>query len=397
MDSIDLPFATIAAQSGCADVVFVHGLTGNPIETWTSDNSNEPEGKYWPKWLAADLPHLNLYAIGYPASLFAKWARKEMDLFERAKACLEIMASYGLGSRPVVFIGHSLGGLLIKQMLRIGRESSETSWRQIADRCRGVFFLATPHSGASLANILSVVAQIFKSSHVEKLKRDSSDLTELNESFRAFCLTHQMTVVAYYEKFKTSNAAIVVDQASADPGVSGVTPIPVDASHTSICTPDNRHAPIYVSIRSRLLRMVPSPTEGNAALLEDGDDLTLASETDRRDLQTKMIAAGREHEYPFASASQNKFARQFERNGLLNSPPKLHKNILLDIEQRFQNLVFHPLICGDAKHADVSTAVQNLVIDPLADKYKSNAVSATAIMNALYFLTGRCHLRWDKP
>lgn len=95
----DIPFATIAHQSGCADVIFVHGLTGNPINTWSSKGSKEPEGEYWPMWLAADLPHLNIYAVGYPASLFASWAKKEMDLFERAKASLETMSSYGIGTR----------------------------------------------------------------------------------------------------------------------------------------------------------------------------------------------------------------------------------------------------------------------------------------------------------
>lgn len=396
LTSRDISFAKIIDQSGCADVIFVHGLTGNPIDTWTSKGSAEPEGEYWPKWLAADLPHLNMYAAGYPASLFAKWASKEMDLFERAKASLETMASYDIGSRPTVFVGHSLGGLLIKQMLRTARESTEKTWQQIADRCCGVMFLSTPHSGSSLANVLGIVSLGLSSVHVEKLKKDGSDLIELNESFRALCVKQPITVVAYYEKFKTKKATMVVDQSSADPGIGGVTPIPVDADHITICSPESRYAPVYASIRSRLKGIVPEPTAGSAELFDDDGDRSSASETDRRDLQTKMIAAGREHEYPFANASQNKFARVFERRGLLKSPSKLHNDILLDIEQRFQNLVYHPLICTGADQAKVSTAIQDLVIEPLATKYASNAATTTTIMNALYFLTERCHVRWDK-
>lgn len=397
MTTANIPFCQIINQSGCADVVFVHGLTGSPASTWTSKGSAEPEGEYWPLWLAADLPYLNMYAVGYPASLFANWAKKEMDLFERAKASLETMSSYGIGTRPIVFVGHSLGGLLIKQMLRTARDSTEKPWQQISDQCRGVVFLATPHSGSSLANILSFLSLGLKSVHIEKLKSDSSELTELNESFRAHCVKQPMTVVAYYEKFKTGKSIIVVDQKSADPGISGVTPIPVDADHTAICTPESRHSPVYISLKFRLTGMVPPPAIGSLSAFDDADDLSSLSSLDRRDLQTKMIAAGREHEYLFANSSQSKFARLFERTGLLKYPSQLYNDILLDIEQRFQNLVYHPLICAGADHAAVSTAIQEQVVEPLAVKYGSSSATTTTIMNALYFLTERCHLRWDKP
>lgn len=71
--------------------------------------------------------------------------------------------------------------------------------------------------------------------------------------------------------------------------------------------------------------------------------------------------------------------------------------MLLDIEQRFQNLVYHPLICAGADHAAVSTAIQEKVVEPLATKYGTSSATTTTIMNALYFLTERCHVRWDKP
>ncbi|WP_177234356.1 hypothetical protein [Bradyrhizobium sp. cf659] len=38
------------------------------------------------------VPHLDFYTLGYPASLFAQWAKKEMDLYQRAKNVLETLA-----------------------------------------------------------------------------------------------------------------------------------------------------------------------------------------------------------------------------------------------------------------------------------------------------------------
>lgn len=109
-------------------MIFVHGLTGDPVDTWSSDGVTEQEGPYWPRWLVTDLPHLNFYTLGFPASLFAQWAKKEMNLFQRAKNVLELLAAYGFGSRPIVFVCHSLGGLLVKQILRTAKESTEDAW-----------------------------------------------------------------------------------------------------------------------------------------------------------------------------------------------------------------------------------------------------------------------------
>lgn len=110
-----------------------------------------------------------------------------------------------------------------------------------------------------------------------------------------------------------------------------------------------------------------------------------------------MIAAGREHEYPFANDSQSKFARSFAKSGLKTAAARLHTQLLADIEQRFQSLIFHSLICKNADDATVAAAIQTEIVDPLGAKYAAHEASAKTIMNALYFLTERCHVRWDKP
>lgn len=120
------------------DVIFVHGLTGDLKQTWTASKTLETDGPFWPSWLANDLPHLNYFALGFPASLFASWAKKEMDLYERAKSTLEVLAAYGLGTRPLIFSCHSLGGLLVKQLLRTAIESDDRGLNKLAHNCAAV-------------------------------------------------------------------------------------------------------------------------------------------------------------------------------------------------------------------------------------------------------------------
>jgi hypothetical protein len=225
----DFIFRTVAASGGGSDIIFVHGLSGDPVATWTCPGSGELDGDYWPKWIYKDVQGLNVYTLGYPASLFAKWVKREMSLYERAKATLEYLASYEIGPRPIALIAHSLGGLLAKQMIRTGLEASDPSWKAIATNCRLVMFLATPHTGSSLASIFDTILPSLSSSHAVLLQSGNSQLDELNEAYRRFAPNSAIQTAAYYET-QVTKAVIVVDKTAADPGVANTVPIPVEAS-----------------------------------------------------------------------------------------------------------------------------------------------------------------------
>jgi len=49
------------------DIVFVHGLNGHWMKTWTHEN-----GTFWPKDLLPHaLPGARIYSYGYPSQIFA--------------------------------------------------------------------------------------------------------------------------------------------------------------------------------------------------------------------------------------------------------------------------------------------------------------------------------------
>lgn len=112
------------------------------------------------------------------------------------------------------------------------------------------------------------------------------------------------------------------------------------------------------------------------------DDLQERGE-DRRTLLEKMASASREHEYMFANESQNRFAREFIRQGLITTKSRLHGNLLADVEQYFQTLIYYPLICTGVDNAIVSAAILREVVEPLSIKYSANQASTKTIMNAL--------------
>ena len=214
-----LVFQSVCANgAGVFDLVFIHGLTGGPHETWSAENGKHEA--YWPAWFCSDFPGASVNALGFPASVFGKWAKKEMNLYERAENVLEAMVSHEIGTRPLGFVTHSLGGLLAKQILRTSNESGDPDWKAVVTSTKMVAFLATPHNGASLAGVLKHYAKPFTSSHIAALSNDCGQLDDLNNAYREIALAHSIKTVAYYEKFKT-NHVLLVDQHSANPGVSG--------------------------------------------------------------------------------------------------------------------------------------------------------------------------------
>lgn len=374
-------------ESAQFDIVFIHGLTGSPTDTWSCSPCNEPEGGFWPKWLCADLPAAAIYTVGYPASIFGKWGKKDMNLYERGLSVLEHLTASGIGERPLIFITHSLGGLLTKQLLLTAADGADASWKALCANTRLVAFLATPHVGAALAAILKVTLPRFTSQSVQHLSNETGELDQLNDRYRKLAVAHNMKVIAYFEKYKTKNLALVVERASADPGIVGVVPVPIDSDHITICKPSNRDSPIY---RSLLHRVRQHTTDG----LDDSEGREYGKKVDdREDLQSKLVDAGREHEYSWANDLQNRFAQRYYKYGLFSEARKRNDALLSDIEQRFVSHVYHERICKGATSQQIAQAVQAEVIDPLATRYQGSLTEMT-IREALYFLTGQCYVRW---
>lgn len=394
-------FEQIAGGTGSFDVIFIHGLSGDPKGTWTCATATDPSDAYWPLWVAQDVGMANVYALGYPAELFAKWIEESMSLYERAKAVLEYLAGLDFGSRPIAVIAHSLGGLLAKQIIRTGLESEDSDWQKIAKSIKFVAFLATPHSGSSLASVLGFVATKFISKHIETLKAGSTLLDELNQSYKMLVGKQGIATTAYYEMFKTKSVHVVTKE-SADPGVGGVNPIPIDADHATICKPVDRNAPIYRSVLRHLKKFAdgcPQPAS-LAAGKEPGtffaaEDYSTKS-TDRRDLLEKLAAANREHEYRIANEAQNKFAQSYMKLGLHAAAREANDNLLSEVQQRFETHVYLAQICKGASDKAISNAIQIEVVDALVAKYgSSHKLRARTVIEAMYFLTEQCHLRWD--
>ena len=150
--------------SGCdrpdrvADVIFVHGLDGDARTTW---HPKDRPDAFWPAWLGEDVPAVGVWSLGYAVSASA-WKGHTMPLADRATNVLDLLELDGIGRRPIVFICHSLGGLLVKQVLRSAGDFGNPAWKAIATQTKAIVFLSTPHSGADLASWIQYIGGLLR-------------------------------------------------------------------------------------------------------------------------------------------------------------------------------------------------------------------------------------------
>ena len=103
----------------------VHGFYGHPTGTWTHEESN----KCWPKDHVPDemKPHTRVLTFGYNTSHTRPYRRQELsgharDLLKHFNKCPQ---RRGDGCRPIVWIAHSAGGIVVKEALIIARRARQ--------------------------------------------------------------------------------------------------------------------------------------------------------------------------------------------------------------------------------------------------------------------------------
>ncbi|HEY9741458.1 MAG TPA: hypothetical protein V6C90_13290, partial [Coleofasciculaceae cyanobacterium] len=216
------------------------------------------DNNFWPAWLGEELPDVGIWSLGYEVEPL-KWKGNAMPLVDRAINTLALLDSYDIGERPLIFIVHSLGGLLVKQMLRHAQDFGTPRWQAIVEQTRGIVFLSTPHSGSDMASWIKHIGGILQTTvSVDELEAHHSRLRELNLLYRNHERLKQIPMEVYCET-RTTKGILVVNQTSADPGIAGVIPIPMDYDHISICKPESKNSPIYRRVKRFIQEHLTTP------------------------------------------------------------------------------------------------------------------------------------------
>ncbi|XP_036269361.1 protein SERAC1 isoform X3 [Pipistrellus kuhlii] len=204
----------------------------------------------WPKtWLARDCPALRIISVEYDTSLSdwrARCPTERKTIAFRSNELLQKLRAAGVGDRPMVWVSHSMGGLLVKKMLLEASQNPEMS--SVIDNTRGIIFYSVPHHGSHLADYsVNVRYLLFPSLEVKELSKDCPALKALQDDFLKFAKDRNFQVLSFVETLPTCIGSMlklhVVPVDSADLGIGDL--IPVDVNHLNICKPKKKDAFLY--------------------------------------------------------------------------------------------------------------------------------------------------------
>jgi hypothetical protein len=224
-------------------------------------------GTLWPRWVAKDTG-CPVWLLGYDAAL-SGWQAGAMPLPFQGNTVLEALSTApGLEGQPLVLIGHSLGGLVIKTALQDVGNGGVPRFQWVLDCLKGVVFVATPHMGAELATLAAALRLAMRTNdQVGNMKLHDPHLAKLNQHFlllqkkrgfqvRAFAETRGVPIPApWWMPFRGATLG-VVNSSSSESGMVAEPAVMLPEDHFSICKPASRDAQIHKSVVKFLAKVL---------------------------------------------------------------------------------------------------------------------------------------------
>ncbi|OCK98199.1 uncharacterized protein K441DRAFT_741253, partial [Cenococcum geophilum 1.58] len=209
-------FEPSEGESLKADFIFVHGLNGHAIGSWTA-----PNGKCWPRdFLGHDLAGLRILSFGYEANLKFDTSTSQLSDFglQLIEQLLILRPTTEDKERPLFLVGHSFGGTIINWTLHRlwSRQKCNTEYGQTLSAIRCAAFFGTPHQGMNneplepltLKRIHSSMTRTLRDlqpdSELLKMLRDT--LTELSPDIRFItCVEQKLTLAPLIDGQRREN------------------------------------------------------------------------------------------------------------------------------------------------------------------------------------------------
>lgn len=183
-------------------IIFVHGAFSTPGNTW----GDADKGPTWPELVRRDVrfEDFDIYLLNYRSTYF----NAGPSIYEMTKRELERLRDDDVFNQyeNIYFIAHSMGGLVVKSLLKQINRRDVALLRQV----KAVVFLGTPSQGTGLATIgkwFSINRQIkeMESAHLNASLIETEDewtllMDERKEAQfpRAFCAYEMRSYVLGY-------------------------------------------------------------------------------------------------------------------------------------------------------------------------------------------------------
>ncbi|KAL5350096.1 hypothetical protein ACLOAV_005133 [Pseudogymnoascus australis] len=274
----------------------------NPFKQGGERSSGVQKETYWPLHLLPQtVEKARVLTFGYDTTVHHKFGppRNHNTIYDFAWEFLNCLSdarqSEGVSRRPLLFVAHSLGGIITKEALRQanlkGDHEPSAHLRDIFLSTTGIIFFGTPHRGADPRGFLQHVAEravraagfTVNQKVFETLLPNSERLKELLDEFPRLAKKMKWNVVSFREMHGMAvlGGKKVVDDASSCLGDSSLEIVrDIESDHRDMCRFSGLNDPRYEKVAAVLHRiMQPLLKESNTEIYREESRLMSRART----------------------------------------------------------------------------------------------------------------------
>ncbi|KAK6516714.1 hypothetical protein TWF506_006606 [Arthrobotrys conoides] len=254
------------------DIILVHGLGGDPFKTWTYSGGKKEPSVLWPRdLLPLEIPEVRILSYGYDTKVTSWFEGATSNMIHHhSETMISRLHNFrsrkidGKNSteRPIIWIGHSLGGILIK---RLWVDHNERL-RSIKVSTQGILFMGTPHMGSDIVRWASLARKLLlffpgvklDSTMLSMLGQNSETLQNINTLFTGIASSFE--IVYFYEEIETvlptGQREVIVPYSSAIVDSPNTEKIGIHATHHTMIKYKDESSPGYSDVAGILRQMV---------------------------------------------------------------------------------------------------------------------------------------------
>jgi len=179
---------------------------------------------FWPRDLLPSLiSDVRVLTWGYDADIDGFGSRSQSSINQHAQSLLSDIADQRevaeYYKRPIAFVVHSLGVIIVKAALNRSTATEGTRLREITPAIFGICFLGTPHRGSGSASLGKVAYQITVAATsrpntrlLQGLEKNSDMLDAIGDAFAQTMLKPEAKIHIYsFREEKETRKYLIFD------------------------------------------------------------------------------------------------------------------------------------------------------------------------------------------
>ncbi|OCH86490.1 hypothetical protein OBBRIDRAFT_224237 [Obba rivulosa] len=242
------------------DIIAIHDLNGHAFDTWQDHSSSF-------MWLRDSLPgsfpDARILLYGYSADILSSTLTGRLSaLSDVFLENLRRERDFEMGSKPLIIMAHSLGGLVIKQALLSSNKRADARYSDIFTSIRGIMFFGTPHHKGGDTSTTILVCDVLQAFNIDGLVDAIREwdvkplfLFNVTDEFLRVVNELRISIHTFVEEGRTKigrwpierNIQLVKEE-SATLGAAHERKVLVQANHADLCKFKDPTCPAYVAV-----------------------------------------------------------------------------------------------------------------------------------------------------